>query len=41
VLNIINNVFQLDQTNRIRVSLWIGHCYLCTEGHLHLRLQSV
>ena len=41
-----NNIF--DQNNYIinqikvsRVPLSIGHCHLCMEGHLKLRLQSL
>ena len=25
----------------LRVTLWIGHCNLCMQGHLKLRLQSL
>ena len=33
-------LFTLDQTRLLRVPLWIGHCRLCTEGYLKLRLHS-
>ena len=31
----------LEQTTLLRVPLGIGHCHLCMEGHLKLRLQSL
>ena len=34
-------VFILDPTKLLRIPLLIGHCHLCTEGHMKLRLQSL
>ena len=33
--------FMLDLTKLSRVSLQIGHCHLCLEGHLKVCLQSL